>query len=46
MVGKEVKTGTYAVICPREKGVNEYATPWMVGVPVASTWLSTSDIAK
>ena len=42
---KDVKTGTYGATCLREKGVSEYANV-MFGVPVASTSVSQSDIAK
>ena len=30
LVAKDVKAGTYAATCLREKGVSEYATSWMV----------------
>ena len=38
LVAKDSKTGTYAATCLRERSV--------VGVCVASTWVSPSDIAK
>ena len=30
LVAEDVKTGTYAATCLREKGVSEYATSWLV----------------
>ena len=32
LVAKDVKTGTYATTCLREKGVSEYATSWLVSL--------------
>ena len=32
LVAEDVKTGTYAASCLREKGVSEYATSWLVSL--------------
>ena len=32
LVAKDVKTGTYAATCLREKRVSEYATSWLVSL--------------
>ena len=32
MVAKDLKTGSYAATCLREKGVREHATSWMVSL--------------
>ena len=32
LVAKDVKTGTYAAPCLRERGVSEHATSWLVSL--------------
>ena len=45
LVAKDVKTGTYAATCLREKGVSDYATSWLVSF-LRRLVVSQSDIAK